>query len=118
MIAAGSAPVQATFSTDCATASRPPRSGSSATRAPSPSSETAIARSEGVSRTTAASPPGRITVPEPTSWSYCAYTHAFEQMFGRASSAASSAEGSAGSAIAASASGSSASAAGRCGASA
>ncbi len=94
VIAAGSAPLHATFRTACATASRPPRRGSSATRAPSPSSATATARFDGVRRTTAASPPGRSTVPEPTSWSYWAYTHALEQTFGRASSRSRSAEAS------------------------
>ena len=48
----------------------PPRRGSSHVRRPLPSSEIAIARRDGVSRTTPASPPGRTTVPEPTSWSY------------------------------------------------
>ena len=71
VIAAGCAPLQATLSAACATASAPPRRGSSATRAPSPSSATAIPRSDGVRRTTPASPPGRATVPDPTTWSYC-----------------------------------------------
>ena len=108
MIAAGSAPLHATFRTACATASRPPRRGSSATRAPSPSRATATARFDGVSRTTAASPPGRSTVPEPTSWSYWAYTQALEHTFGRASRRSRSAEASPGSAIVAAASGASA----------
>ena len=94
VIAAGSAPLHATFRTACATASRPPRRGSSATRAPSPSRATATARLDGVSRTTAASPPGRSTVPDPTSWSYWAYTQALEQTFGRARSWSRSAEAS------------------------
>ena len=71
MTAAGRAPVQATLRAASQTAAAPPRRGSSHVRRPLPSSEIAIARRDGVSRTTPASPPGRTAVPEPTSWSYC-----------------------------------------------
>jgi hypothetical protein len=69
--AAGRAPEQATFRAASHTAAMPPRRGSSQVRRPSPSSDTAMARPDGAMRTTPASEPGRTTVPEPTSWSYC-----------------------------------------------
>ena len=75
MTAAGRPPAQATFRAASHTALIPPRRGSSQVRRPFPSSDTAIARRDGVSRTTAASPPGGTTVPDPTSWSYCLVTH-------------------------------------------
>ena len=74
----------------------PPRRGSSQVRRPLPSSATAIARCDGVSRTTAASPPGRMTVPEPTRWSYCRVIQRRLAIFGRPSSARNVAVGSAG----------------------
>ena len=66
----GSPPAQATLRAAPKTASAPARNGS---RSPGggPWSETARPRVEGRSRSTAASSPGRRTVREPTSWSYC-----------------------------------------------
>ena len=87
MTAAGRAPVQATLRAASHTALIPPRRGSSQVRRPFPTSDTAIAREDGVSRTTAASPPGRTTVPDPTSWSYCRVTQRRLAVPGEASSA-------------------------------
>ena len=64
----GSPPAHATFGLlqrgQRATAKRIALSGG-------PSSETASPRYDGVRRSTAASRPGRRTVRDPTSWSYC-----------------------------------------------
>ena len=68
--ASGSPPAQATLRAAPSTAARPASRGS---RQPSggPSSETASPRHDGRSCSTAASSPGRRTVRERTSWSYC-----------------------------------------------
>ena len=73
--ASGSPPAHATFSAASITARQPASNGS---RQPSggPSSETAMPRVPSI-RSTAASSPGRRTVREPTSWSYCSNTHVF-----------------------------------------
>ena len=68
--ASGSPPAQATLRAAPSTASTPARNGS---RSPGggPAARPTSPRSDGRSRRTAASSPGRRTVREPTSWSYC-----------------------------------------------
>ncbi len=85
--ASGSPPAQATLSAASSTARQPASIG---LRQPSggPSSETAIPRLPSI-RSTAASSPGRRTVREPTSWSYCSKTHVFGSSFTGATGAAS-----------------------------
>ncbi len=87
MSASGSPPAHATFSAASITARQPASNGS---RSPSggPSSETAMPRMPSI-RSTAASSPGRRTVREPTSWSYCSNTHVFGSWFTAATGAAS-----------------------------
>ena len=73
--ASGSPPAHATFIAASSTALKPASRGS---RQPSggPSSDTAIPRIPSM-RSTAASSPGRRTVRDPTSWSYCSNTQSF-----------------------------------------
>ena len=69
----GSPPAHATLRAAPSAAGRPRGSGPSR-RAAGPSSATASPRSDGRSRSTAASKPGRRIVREPTRWSYCSNT--------------------------------------------
>ena len=88
----------------CRRRSAPPRRrprrrrarGSSQVRRPLPSSATAMARSDGVRRTTPASPPGRTIVPEPTTGRTGRRPTPWRQMLGAASRASSVAPGSSG----------------------
>ena len=73
VIAAGSAPLQATFSTACATASRAAAAGierHAGAVAVERDRDRALDGRQPHDRGIAAR--ARITVPEPTSWSYCA----------------------------------------------
>ena len=76
----GSPPAQATFRTAPRTACTPAANGSLWPGC-GPCSDTASPRNDGRRRSTPASSPGRRTVREPTSWSYCSVIHVLSARF-------------------------------------
>ena len=85
----GSAPAQARLAEHSSTASTAPRYGSTATRRPLPSIETAMAEPPSSISTAASAASGRRTVREPTMQSYCSNAHRREARLALPSSASS-----------------------------
>ncbi len=84
-MASGTAPVHAIERAASATAIAPPRYGSRAQKNGLTSLFKARALVVPLTRTRAASPPGRSTVLVPTMWSYWVQIHDFSARFGEAS---------------------------------